>query len=52
MVNEGAGLVAWEMISGDRDVMSNSRWGTGGLRIGLRVMPRMIRRRHVLIVSC
>ena len=48
---EGVGLVASEIIEGDREVISNSRWGTGGFKTGRPVIPRMIIRRHVLLVS-
>jgi hypothetical protein len=38
-------------MEGDRDVISNSRWGTAGVRTGRRVIPSMIIRRHVLSVN-
>jgi hypothetical protein len=49
--DEGTGLVASDIMEGDREVISNSRWGTAGVRTGRRVIPSMIIRRHVLGVS-
>jgi hypothetical protein len=48
---EGTGLVASDIIVGDREVISNSLWGTGGFKTGRLVIPRMIIRRHVLLVN-
>jgi hypothetical protein len=48
---EGFGLRDCEMISGEREVISNSRCGTGGFKTGLLVIPIIIRRRHVLWIS-
>lgn len=40
--------MASDIMEGDREVISNSRWGTGWDKTGRRVIPRIIIRRHVL----